>query len=100
MKKTQESFANGLKIIVIPDGYDISRLESLISDNKPTIQKQMEYWGQDVLLERYGNITRQTLYSWRKKNGFPAPHVQPSARYRLWKISEVLKWESEHPATS
>lgn len=57
----------------------------------PILPELME--SEDIL--KYLNISRQTLYRYRKKEGFPEP-VRLSRRNLRWRKADVDAWISKH----
>ena len=45
---------------------------------------------------RLGNISKMTLFRWRKRERFPEPfYITPQKP--LWRLSEILAWVERHP---
>lgn len=42
--------------------------------------------------ERYGNVSRMTLYRWRKAGKIPEP--QQIGERPMWKLSDLEAWEN------
>ena len=47
-----------------------------------------------ALREKLGGVTRQAIYQWIKRRGFPKP-LRLSHRVAIWDEAEVDKWMAQ-----